>query len=64
MSGLEQACPLIVEIGSPGSRVRWSVLARFPLAVPVLVFSLGLGTLSLLTSSPLEVVRSNYHLPT
>jgi hypothetical protein len=43
MSGPARAYPLTIDIGFPESRVRWSVLARLPLAVPVLLFSLLLN---------------------
>jgi hypothetical protein len=43
MSGPRQAYPLTVEIGPRESRVRWSVLARLPLGLPVLFFSLLLN---------------------
>lgn len=35
--------PLTIDIGSPDVRVRWSVLARLPLGLPVLLFSLLLN---------------------
>ena len=38
-----QAYPLTVDIDSPRSRERWSVLARLPLGLPVLFFSLLLN---------------------
>lgn len=41
--GLARAYPLTVDIYSPRSRERWSVLARLPLGLPVLFFSLLLN---------------------
>jgi hypothetical protein len=35
--------PLTIDIGYPDSRARWSVLARLPLGLPVLLFSLLLN---------------------
>ena len=35
--------PLTIDIGYPDVRVRWSVLARLPLGLPVLFFSLLLN---------------------
>ena len=41
--GVDQPYPLTVDIGYPGSRERWSVLARLPLGIPVLFFSILLN---------------------
>ena len=41
--GGAQPYPLTVDIGYPASRARWSVLARLPLGIPVLFFSLLLN---------------------
>jgi hypothetical protein len=40
---LDATYPLAVDVGVPESRARWSVLARLPLGLPVIIFSVLLN---------------------